>query len=271
MSLTIDAYIFSWTGYHTKAATIAKALLEKVNRVTIVYSDREDEVSTGEGRWIRVPDEHFGGKKFERCLAEFHGDIMLLITADAQRDNWSSLVDACDEAFTRNGAIGVWSPSVKYSPWHLKRTSLSVIEGTSLHLVARTDSIVWAISKDTVGRLSQLDYSCNNIGWGIDTIACAYCHAKGRLVTVDEKVTVFHPHARGYENMDAFRQYAAFLSQMTAEEERQYNLAEDYMNKRSADADHLAVNSILHSVIARNEPCPCGSGKRFKRCHGALA
>jgi len=182
MSLTIDAYIFSWTGYHTKAATIAKALLEKVSRVTIVYSDQEDEISTGEGRWIRVPNEHFGGKKFERCLAEFHGDIMLLITADAQRDNWSSLVDACDEAFTRNGAIGVWSPSVKYSPWHLKRTSLSVIEGRSLHLVARTDSIVWAISKDTVGRLSQLHYSCNNIRWGIDTIACAYCHAKRRLI-----------------------------------------------------------------------------------------
>jgi hypothetical protein len=270
MRLTIDAYIFSWTGYHTKAATIAKALLEKVNRVTVVYSDREDDVSTGQGRWIRVPNEHFGGKKFERCLAEFNGDIMLLITADAQRDNWASLVDSCEQAFTRNGAIGVWSPSVKYSPWHLNRTSLSIIEGTSLHLVTRTDSIVWALSKDTVGRLSQLDYSRNNIGWGIDTIACAYCHAKRRLVTVDDKVTVFHPLAKGYDHLDAFRQQAAFLNQMTAEEERQYNIAQDYMNKRRADAGPFAGNSFLQSVITRNEPCPCGSGKRFKMCHGAL-
>jgi uncharacterized protein YecA (UPF0149 family) len=23
--------------------------------------------------------------------------------------------------------------------------------------------------------------------------------------------------------------------------------------------------------VARNEPCPCGSGKRYKHCHGALA
>ena len=23
--------------------------------------------------------------------------------------------------------------------------------------------------------------------------------------------------------------------------------------------------------VGRNEPCPCGSGKKFKRCHGALA
>ena len=23
--------------------------------------------------------------------------------------------------------------------------------------------------------------------------------------------------------------------------------------------------------VARNAPCPCGSGKRYKQCHGALA
>jgi preprotein translocase subunit SecA len=22
--------------------------------------------------------------------------------------------------------------------------------------------------------------------------------------------------------------------------------------------------------VARNAPCPCGSGKKFKQCHGAL-
>ena len=23
--------------------------------------------------------------------------------------------------------------------------------------------------------------------------------------------------------------------------------------------------------IGRNEPCPCGSGKKYKKCHGALS
>jgi len=23
--------------------------------------------------------------------------------------------------------------------------------------------------------------------------------------------------------------------------------------------------------VGRNDPCPCGSGKRFKECHGKLA
>jgi uncharacterized protein YecA (UPF0149 family) len=22
-------------------------------------------------------------------------------------------------------------------------------------------------------------------------------------------------------------------------------------------------------VVGRNEPCPCGSGKKYKKCHGA--
>ena len=25
------------------------------------------------------------------------------------------------------------------------------------------------------------------------------------------------------------------------------------------------------SKIGRNDPCPCGSGKKFKKCHGAAA
>ncbi|MCT8987465.1 SEC-C metal-binding domain-containing protein [Shewanella phaeophyticola] len=24
------------------------------------------------------------------------------------------------------------------------------------------------------------------------------------------------------------------------------------------------------ATVPRNSPCPCGSGKRFKQCHGAL-
>jgi preprotein translocase subunit SecA len=27
----------------------------------------------------------------------------------------------------------------------------------------------------------------------------------------------------------------------------------------------------LTQRVGRNDPCPCGSGKRFKQCHGKLA
>ncbi|MBP9714627.1 MAG: SEC-C domain-containing protein [Sterolibacterium sp.] len=26
-----------------------------------------------------------------------------------------------------------------------------------------------------------------------------------------------------------------------------------------------------YARVGRNEPCPCGSGKKFKHCHGKLA
>ncbi|HMX40681.1 MAG TPA: SEC-C metal-binding domain-containing protein [Saprospiraceae bacterium] len=26
---------------------------------------------------------------------------------------------------------------------------------------------------------------------------------------------------------------------------------------------------VREKVVGRNEPCPCGSGKKYKNCHGA--
>ena len=31
------------------------------------------------------------------------------------------------------------------------------------------------------------------------------------------------------------------------------------------------VNPYAGMNIGRNEPCPCGSGKKYKQCHGALS
>ncbi|MEP6866865.1 MAG: SEC-C metal-binding domain-containing protein, partial [Deltaproteobacteria bacterium] len=28
---------------------------------------------------------------------------------------------------------------------------------------------------------------------------------------------------------------------------------------------------VANDKVGRNEPCPCGSGKKFKKCHGAEA
>jgi uncharacterized protein YecA (UPF0149 family) len=35
-------------------------------------------------------------------------------------------------------------------------------------------------------------------------------------------------------------------------------------------ADMPSLNTVLGGgKVGRNEPCPCGSGKKFKRCHGS--
>jgi preprotein translocase subunit SecA len=33
----------------------------------------------------------------------------------------------------------------------------------------------------------------------------------------------------------------------------------------------LAQTRVGGAKIGRNEPCPCGSGKKYKQCHGQLA
>ena len=268
MSLKIDAFIISWTGQHANASMIAKAFHGMVNRVTIIFSDKNDDVSIGEGRWIRVSNKHFGGKKFEKCLSEFDGDIMLTITADAYCYNWTSLISSCEQAFTRNKTIGVWAPNINYSPLNLKITSVSTIEGTPLHLVTQVNSIVWALSKDTVSRLKSLDYTVNNLGWGIDTLACVYCHSTKRLVTVDSKTTVFHPLGSGYDLSEANGQQTAFWTQMTTQEAYHNDIIQEYMTMRRASL--ASAGNGWHIAIKRNAPCPCGSGKKFKHCHGRL-
>jgi len=37
--------------------------------------------------------------------------------------------------------------------------------------------------------------------------------------------------------------------------------------------DDAAVKTVRHDApkVGRNDPCPCGSGKKYKKCHGATA
>src|SRR5262249_37594763 len=58
--------------------------------------------------------------------------------------------------------------------------------------------------------------------------------------------------------------------------EREFRGAADYLKfylekKRKLwpiePIDRMA--QIAHGKVGRNAPCPCGSGKRFKHCHGA--
>jgi preprotein translocase subunit SecA len=54
----------------------------------------------------------------------------------------------------------------------------------------------------------------------------------------------------------------------------QYHHA-DYDEALGADADEEEAGQQpierLHAKVGRNDPCPCGSGKKYKQCHGRLA
>jgi preprotein translocase subunit SecA len=38
---------------------------------------------------------------------------------------------------------------------------------------------------------------------------------------------------------------------------------------RQAPRPEPAFATNPYAGVGRNEPCPCGSGKKFKKCHGA--
>jgi preprotein translocase subunit SecA len=46
---------------------------------------------------------------------------------------------------------------------------------------------------------------------------------------------------------------------------------EDGSVSQEADAGLLALPGDAVPKVGRNDPCPCGSGKKYKNCHGKLA
>jgi preprotein translocase subunit SecA len=43
------------------------------------------------------------------------------------------------------------------------------------------------------------------------------------------------------------------------------------LDSAEASSERDPNDSATWGRIGRNEPCPCGSGKKFKHCHGVLA
>jgi len=51
------------------------------------------------------------------------------------------------------------------------------------------------------------------------------------------------------------------------------NLAPEDLLAPTAVAEDVKQQPMVHAVpkVGRNDPCPCGSGKKYKQCHGRLA
>jgi preprotein translocase subunit SecA len=45
---------------------------------------------------------------------------------------------------------------------------------------------------------------------------------------------------------------------------------EDADSRGAAPANNAGNDATAGGKVSRNAPCPCGSGKKFKHCHGAL-
>lgn len=54
------------------------------------------------------------------------------------------------------------------------------------------------------------------------------------------------------------------------EENDEVDASELLMKRTFSDAGEIVQSEIDYSTVGRNDDCPCGSGKKFKHCHGKL-
>lgn len=235
MGTKLHCIIISWGEYYANSAQISAAIADYVDGLTVIYSNESNSGQAGDGKWIRVPDDWFYGRKFERALKEVREDeAMLLIHADAHYDDWPGLAQACRSTLSSIAGVGVWAPAISETPWTEMRVNVAALEGSGLNFVAQTDGVVFAYSSSVLERLRILDYSMNNLGWGIDWIAICSSYVNNLFVVTDQSLTVEHAAGQGYLREDALAQMDVFLRQMTPQESLMYVILNSYCHPKVA-------------------------------------
>ena len=95
------------------------------------------------------------------------------------------------------------------------------------------------------------------------------------LERVREEVTGIMMHAEGEPAEPVPAQplpemHASHINPATGEEEMREDGRVYATTRTVAPQDRDPANPATWGRVGRNEPCPCGSGKKFKQCHGAI-
>jgi hypothetical protein len=260
--LRIHVFIISWKGMQARANTIASAVRDFADEVTVIYSNENDDVEEGDGHWVRVPNEWFYGRKFEECLRRHSGGVMFQIQADTSTEDWGKVVEQCREAYRAQRDLGVWAPNVDFNAWVTERVAIRQIGDAQAVAVANTDGVIWSLSEPVVRRLRELRYDMNNLGWGVEWAAIAYAMANNLLVLRDLSITIVHPQGSGYGRQAAGAQMEAFLSQLTAQEQVQLNVLRKYCHPDGL-LHKATARALLKALTARVVRYPSTVASRF--------
>jgi hypothetical protein len=254
-SQRVHAFIICWPGQEESARRIADAVQHAVEYLTVIYSNQTETTEKGAGDWVKVPNEWYYGKKCQECLRLHAGEIMLHITADVATPDWPQLVSRCKSMHAQYENLGVWAPDIDYTDWNLETVRIADLKDSQLVFVAQTDSIVWSLSAPVVKRLQELDYECNNFGWGIDWLAISYATANNLLVLRDLSVKIMHPKGTGYGGSLASRQMYLFLAQMTPQEKVQFTLLHAYTDRTTKRGFRYSLKKALKAVFSTVKHC----------------
>lgn len=228
----IQVYIISWPGQHEQALKITRKLESFNFNVTVVYSDPNPVLDIFDNSTsIERPNELFWADKFQACIDTFDSDIMMVIHADCDCDNWELLVLKCQSTMSNYQNIGVWAPLIDNTYFKIDKTFIGRLIGApTLNVVAQTDGIVFAIERNIVQRMKLANYDNNKYGWGIEWMFVSYAYSTNKLVVIDESVHVAHSYFRAYPSEIAYDQMNDFLNQLNLMERVQFTLLNSYVN-----------------------------------------
>lgn len=219
-SLPIHVGIICWTGKEAEASHIALSLFGHANKVTVIYSNSDNQERSGSGEWVQVPNSWFYGRKFSKFLSLIEdGSAGLIIQADASCDDWSSLLLAFQRTLLDRQTLGLWVPEIIGTPFSSKFNNLlPVDDGSNYWHVGLIDGIVWGAGDKVIRRLKCLTYEQNNLGWGIDYAAVGCAYSQGLEVLRTPSVIVLHIQGSGYSNSSAASQLRLFERQISINE-----------------------------------------------------
>lgn len=268
MVRALHAVIISWDGYTDRARAIASELESAVERLTVIYSNTEGIHENGPGIWIQVPQSWYFGRKFATALKQMAPhEIQLQVQADVTYHDWPELAASCVRAYAENSYIGIWGPDLDWTPWPLELVDEGPLSNSkTLRRVAQSDGVVWALGPEVMTELKKLDYSANNLGWGIDWVAANAARRAGYYVVRDTQHLVHHPESRGYHGGAAGQQMKRFLGQLPWLDQSRIRGLQDLLQSQKTHASveilksrpELAVSQIVSSenfiTMASNTP-----------------
>jgi hypothetical protein len=230
---SIHTFVISWFGQHDNAERIIRAVAPTSNSVSVIYSDPDINLSPKFScPAIRRPNDLFFGDKFQACVDSCDADIMLLIHADCNCDNWSKIPEHCRRAVEEIPNIGVWAPLIDFNYWSVDRTEIGRIQNSPFSVVAHTDTIVVGLTRQIVDRMRKANFGGNVYGWGIDLMFNYYTYSIGKISVIDRGLFVKHPSSTEYSWDAATSQQVEFLKQLTPAERAQSDLLDAIVRVR---------------------------------------
>ena len=246
MGRALHVVVISWDGYHSQAKHIAQSLSHVADTLSVIYSNKEETAENGPGNWVQVPQSWYFGRKFRKSLDLLSGDeVMLQIQADAESQDWPGLVEACRDGLEKYGDIGIWSPDIKWTPWPSEVVGVQRLNDSQLLLVEQTDGIIWALTPEVTNALRKLNYSGNNLGWGIDWAAICIAAEQNLVAVRDLSQKVQHPDSRGYSGAEATQHMKTFLAQLpVAMQTRFLSLHSKFQERKSGLSNSYGVSDV---------------------------